>query len=832
MIALALLVAWLPQGVGPDPGSASGVHHVLVLDDSGSMETDFDVHGFGLAVPQLFQRFIGAAHPELLTVLTLAQGTPFGRVPTLQPADYLGYPRDNGTFYAKAIAQAVSVARASKAARVEIALLTDAEPDDATARATIDEALREDPRLHFTCFQLGTTDPGDLCVGRTSFARNGFDMARLMATHLAASLGSIPQWGRLDRAGAKVAIPLGRFVSRLHVMTLGARAGEDFAAELVGTAGAKSVVPLVVDHTRPVMPAELLLQAARTGPKSLMDLPVGASPRLALGTLSVAVDPAALPELRLVRAEGAVAWGVMLEYDLIVAIEAPPAIEANASTFTVRAHLTHKGVHVDDVAALAALGFTPSLSLAGATQALAMTLGADGWASAEVPAPLAEASWQWVARFRSPTADLASPAATVVRANPGKIEASAVPAPASAPTPTSAPPPTPTSAPTPTPTNASVPTPPISAWLPPTLDLPEWTLERQTLTYTLSVITAGNQPLTAAEIRAQQLTAAIVIDGAEVPMTLNGDRFEVTRVLPAGPTTLQAELVLRHPGGEIRSVPDRMDILPDAAVRLFLSLDLGLVAAGCDIDARCEPLDLSQSRAVDRIALRVTRTDAFDGLKTTLRRGDETFPLSAATPVELAPSAVPLEICWAPPGCVDLPDDLHAALTIAPADARLATADRSASTRVFAEVSPSSWLACNLWWCLLVGGGLMTLFIFWGYVRPYAFPSGAFIQVADQERRLAKDPGRPLRSVPHGRRGFYRTATCAIDPSGFTVKRTRPHVLQLKADRGGIALLSRGAAVERRQRGQWVPIDRTVEPFVLSGATYRVNQNFVFRVLA
>ena len=86
--------------------------------------------------------------------------------------------------------------------------------------------------------------------------------------------------------------------------------------------------------------------------------------------------------------------------------------------------------------------------------------------------------------------------------------------------------------------------------------------------------------------------------------------------------------------------------------------------------------------------------------------------------------------------------------------------------------------------------------------------------------------------MPHGRRGFYRTATCAIDPSGFTVKRSRPHVIQLKADRAGIALLPRGASLERRQRGQWVPVDRSGERHVMSGATYRVNQNFVFRVLA
>jgi hypothetical protein len=203
-------------------------------------------------------------------------------------------------------------------------------------------------------------------------------------------------------------------------------------------------------------------------------------------------------------------------------------------------------------------------------------------------------------------------------------------------------------------------------------------------------------------------------------------------------------------------------------------------------------------------------------------------------PVELPPSALPVEVCLAPPACGDAPPPATALATVlvAPADPRLATPDRVSQTRLFADVVPSTWLDCNLWWCLLIGGGLLFVFIVWGYVRPHAFPAGAFIQVADQERRLARDPGRPLRSVPHGRRGFYRTATCALDASGFTVKKSRPHLLRLEAAPGQIAVIPRGAAVERRQRGQWVPVDRKAEPFVLSGATYRVNQSFVFRVLA
>ena len=57
MSALAvLLIGLMPLAPGGGGGEdvRGEVHHVLVLDDSGSMETDFDVHGFALAVPLMF----------------------------------------------------------------------------------------------------------------------------------------------------------------------------------------------------------------------------------------------------------------------------------------------------------------------------------------------------------------------------------------------------------------------------------------------------------------------------------------------------------------------------------------------------------------------------------------------------------------------------------------------------------------------------------------------------------------------------------------------------------------------------------------------------------
>ena len=64
---LVALAAWTTSVAARPPD----VHHILILDDSGSMETQNDPNGFGLAVPQLFHRILGARATDRLTVFTL-----------------------------------------------------------------------------------------------------------------------------------------------------------------------------------------------------------------------------------------------------------------------------------------------------------------------------------------------------------------------------------------------------------------------------------------------------------------------------------------------------------------------------------------------------------------------------------------------------------------------------------------------------------------------------------------------------------------------------------------------------------------------------------------
>lgn len=840
---LFMLAGYLLSAIAP-ARAASRTHHILILDDSGSMESDFDVHGFGLAIPQLFHRILGDRANDDLTVLLLPQRLPIGPVPRLSPNDYLTYTRDNGTFYFGAIEEALEHARRSTATHVEIALITDAEPNDSRARRLLD--ANNDPRVRFSCFQLGTAEPGDLCADKSSFSADGFELAQNLTTHLARSLGSLPRWGRLDpRAHRQTTLATSRYVSRLHLFMLGARAGEDFAAEL--SRGATKT-PLVIDQTRPLMSADALSMHSRRGPRPLAELPVGPSPRLTLGTLTLPNTTAEPAELRLLGADGPVAWGVILEYDLKATVDSTHRIDATATSFVATAYLDHAGIRVADLAELAALGLIPKLQVAtdcdgqaGCPAPLELTGRLEGPSvSFEVPAALNGRRFTLTARFTSDTALIESAPTTVTRLSEASTELAQLPTtppptpPTPTPTPTPAPTPTPTPEPAPTPAPTPPPTPTISRWIPPTLDLPDHLIEGTELGYALSVVTPEGKTLTGPEIQKEGLTAALIYDGERLEMPLVGDRFELR--FPVGqtptPETLrEAHLELVTPTGTLTSNRDTVAILPDHALALPPQRAFDEVPAGCDLTAHCQPLPLS-GRRLDQ-ALELARENPT-ALTVTVRRGDETWLLTDRPALIPAPTsnASPLELCVAPPSCE------HSELTTLtetvlarPSDPRLQTPERTTTTTLSLTVTPSPWLTCNLWWLLLLLALLLTLFIVYGYIRPDSFSAGAILQVADQERRLAKDPGRPLRTLPHGRKGFYRTATCALDASGFTVKRTRPHVLALRADRSAIALLPRGS-VERKVRGRWVPVDRQVERHVLPGATYRVNQAFVFRVLA
>ena len=161
-----------------------------------------------------------------------------------------------------------------------------------------------------------------------------------------------------------------------------------------------------------------------------------------------------------------------------------------------------------------------------------------------------------------------------------------------------------------------------------------------------------------------------------------------------------------------------------------------------------------------------------------------------------------------------------------------------ATTLLVPEVQANTWLDCNLWWILIVAGVVAFLILVAGIVTPKQFSSSAMLRVANNDRQLRREQGRPLRREPQGKRGSYRTATVCFTDIGTTVKKSQGHVLMLRSGEGKqIDLLKKGATLERFERNAWRMVDPVAtgkdvlnERTLVSGGLYRVNNQFYFTV--
>lgn len=899
---LALLVGLPLALLGADASARTpDVHHILILDDSGSMEIEFDNHGFGLAVPQLFHRVLGDRASDRLTVFTLPAMSPTGHVPRLNPGEYLGYERRNGTHFAAAIQAAIDAAGSSDAEKVSVVLVTDAEPTDPVGRQILDRALSTHETLSFACVVLGGGGEGDVCEGRAEAASDGFDMMRIMARHLARTMNSVPLWGRLATKKATAALPVGRFVKRVYVLMTGTEAGHDFAARVKDDAG--ELHRSKVDHTR------------RMG----VQVPGldGILPPLSLQTLTIDHDPSKEGdfELALDAATGPVAYGVILEYDLEARLEIPPTASVFDGKVQARAHLVHRGNHFADADFFAKLHIRPTLVVEAtcegahtsctARRELPMKLGADGWAVVDVPLE-APGRLSSRVRFAGDTVDMSSEAKPTIVSGGLGIELEPVPEQTSLKkgkvrvtgritrkgkpvrdpkiiddlgvraeleieydcaqkacppqkVPFSVNPDGSIEAELPLPDvgearlkarvtggagTAETPVQKVQVrsitWLPPVMQLPEWVFEDRTMRYHLRVVVDEGRPLTAAELEAEKVQVDFVVDGRAQGMTRVDDHFEL--VWNTGtPRRAEVKLVIKYPGGETPGPPTHVDVVPDAAVALAPEHHVGPVESGCRTDAHCIPLDFTGSRRLEGVELALSRTEGhWSDLRVTVRHGERVEGLPRGDePFYFVYDGEPVELCYAPPRCTEVPETPAEFLSVRPTHPRLVgDPARAAQSLVTGEVSPNSWLSCNLWWILIVSGGILFLFIVYGYIRPHSFPGAAAVQVANKLPSLVRDPGRPLRSVPLGRRGFYRSASCGFDGTGFTTRKGR--VLELRAEPGGqVRLVPRGSTLERKQRGRWLRVvtnptqaerGSVHEPYLVAGAVYRVNQQFYFKV--
>lgn len=380
---------------------------------------------------------------------------------------------------------------------------------------------------------------------------------------------------------------------------------------------------------------------------------------------------------------------------------------------------------------------------------------------------------------------------------------------------------------------------------------------------TVSDSTSGRR-LTRAEIESEQVRIQLYSGTTPLEMKLDGDTFQLDWRTQdqAGPVKVHARIA--SPTQTVDGPDHEIFFYSEARVQLLAQTAVGVVEGGCDKTAHCTKLDLGKSTGLwAGLPLQLTRkkpatSDGWADALVQLKDGDKLTELQRDKPIELAyqPTRT-LELCYAAPRCTQPPGDgklaAAEAIEIKPVHFCLAERDdeckktpaapgcqepRMATTLLVPDVQANTWLDCNLWWILIVAGVVAFLILVAGIVTPKQFSSSAMLRVANNDRQLRREQGRPLRREPQGKRGFYRTGTVCFTDIGTTVKKSQGHVLMLKAGEGKqIELLKKGATLERFERNAWRMVDPVAtgkdvlnERSLVSGGLYRVNNQFYFTV--
>ncbi|MBI5608025.1 MAG: hypothetical protein HY902_04030 [Deltaproteobacteria bacterium] len=376
-------------------------------------------------------------------------------------------------------------------------------------------------------------------------------------------------------------------------------------------------------------------------------------------------------------------------------------------------------------------------------------------------------------------------------------------------------------------------------WNLPPPPLPAEVLEGTNLARTLKIRRSDGQPVSDAWLKGQLESLELEVDGKTTPLTREGGDFKLQWTAPAS-GTLHARLQAKV-GGALQQGPViTITVLPNVRLKAGAGIDFAQVLSGCALDEHCKPVDLSGSQqlrggqklALSRPATQPGGLKGWPELRVHVRQGTGSplYPLEHGAPaIAIAWAAdKPLELCYAAPRCQPVPADTQEAVVLAPVGKGLVEADRAATVVLKAAVTANPMWFC--YWPYLAGAIGLALFIviLVGFLKPHAFPKSAVLFVGAQESHLARDGGRPLYSVPGGRRGFYRSASCTFDGSGMTVRRGSGGVLVLHAHGNDIRIEAR-TDLEVKERSRWraVPAD---EKILQRGAIHRVGKSFYFRI--
>lgn len=366
--------------------------------------------------------------------------------------------------------------------------------------------------------------------------------------------------------------------------------------------------------------------------------------------------------------------------------------------------------------------------------------------------------------------------------------------------------------------------------------------------------------LTEEEVVGEKLQVQLLVDGKPADAPREGNAFQMKWRTPDVPGAHKLAVRLVTQKGNVDGPEQDIFVANDARVVLQSQTAIADIEGGCAKDARCVPVDLGKSMGLwpglklELVRKKPSTGDGWAEAPMHLKRGTELLELPRDKVIELSyePTQT-LQVCYAAPRCTAPPVNPQELIDIKPVHFCLADQDdeckknprafacdkpRAGTTLVVPQILENTWIDCNLWWILIVAGVLFATIVLVGIVTPAQFSSSALLRVANNQRQLAREQGRPLRREPGGKRGFYRGATVCFTDIGTTVKKSQGHVLQLKAgpDRQ-ILLVKKGGSLERWERNAWKQVDATAtgkdvlnERTLVSGGQYRVNGQYFFTV--
>lgn len=296
-------------------------------------------------------------------------------------------------------------------------------------------------------------------------------------------------------------------------------------------------------------------------------------------------------------------------------------------------------------------------------------------------------------------------------------------------------------------------------------------------------------------------SAFVEIGHQTIPLNHIGKgEFEATYI-PTSPVQNEKVTVFFKNDWMEQTVKQKFNVDGTLELRLVVpNINLGAWSGDGSPIQKCQTIDISQSKFADVVPLLCTVQDLPKDFSGTC----------VPTPNQSIPSGKqPLlfDVCIESPSCCIGNDDIPATVTFTPTLARYA--DKVSQAKVNYSVSKTSFWNCYWKEIAAVLGGILFMFIIYGYKKPYNFDEGMAFKQAKTKNALSRATVKYVRDTKNGKKGFYRNAQLMLDQNGQVVKKSKLAVLILEAGPGGTTVFQKALDLEffNPIKRQWEIVD-------------------------